>query len=257
MSDQVSAALVLIGNEILSGRTQDANLKYIAENLGSVGIILLEARVIPDIHDTIIETLRQLKTRFDYVFTTGGIGPTHDDITSECVAAAVDQPLELHPVAFKAMDDYYREKNIDFNKARQRMAKTPRGATLIDSTASIAPGYIADNIVVMAGVPKIMQRMLVDAIPMLKHGNITHSIQLHTNLPEGVLAQPLTDLQSRYPQIDIGSYPQMTDGNGFHVILVCRSTDTGALEAINAELKEMISSAGGIYDPNDRPELID
>ena len=188
MKDQISAALVLIGNEILSGRTQDANLKYIADNLGEVGIVLLEARVIPDVHDTIVSTLRQLKADFDYVFTTGGIGPTHDDITSECVAAAVNQPLELHPAAFKAMDDYYRAKGIEFNDARQRMAKTPRGATLIESTASIAPGYITDNIIVMAGVPRIMQRMLADVIPTLNHGVITKSKQLHTNLPEGVLA---------------------------------------------------------------------
>jgi molybdenum cofactor synthesis domain-containing protein len=254
MSDQISAALVLIGNEILSGRTQDANLKYIADNLGKVGIVLLEARVIPDVHDVIVSTLRQLKTDFDYVFTTGGIGPTHDDITSECVATAVDQPLELHPIAFKAMDDYYRAKNIDFNKARQRMAKTPRGATLIESTASIAPGYVADNIIVMAGVPKIMQRMLVDVIPTLKHGKITLSKQLHTNLPEGVLAQPLTDLQTSYPQVDIGSYPQMTDGSGFYVILVSRSTDVKALVALDIELRKIITTAGGAYDLNARPE---
>ncbi|HAY46381.1 MAG TPA: competence/damage-inducible protein A [Gammaproteobacteria bacterium] len=253
MKDQISAALVLIGNEILSGRTQDANLKYIADSLGKVGIVLLEARVIPDVHDTIISTLRVLKTQFDYVFTTGGIGPTHDDITSECVASAVYQPLELHPVAFKAMDDYYREKGIEFNDARQRMAKTPRGATLIESTASIAPGYVADNIIVMAGVPRIMQRMLSDVIPTLNHGVITTSRQLHTNLPEGVLAQPLTELQSRYPQIDIGSYPQMTNGRGFHVILVYRSTDIEALEALDKDLKNMITSAGGEYDLDAKP----
>ena len=257
MSDKVSAALVLIGNEILSGRIQDTNLKYIADSLSAVGIVLLEARIIPDVHIIIVETLQELKTGFDYVFTTGGIGPTHDDITSECVALAVDQPLELHPIAFKAMDNFYRKKNIEFNEARQRMAKTPRGATIIESTASIAPGYVAENIIVMAGVPKIMKRMLVDVIPTLKHGKITQSMQLHTNLPEGVLAQPLTDLQSRYPQIDIGSYPQMTDGNGFHVILVSRSTNTSALAALDIELKKMITAAGGVFDLNAKPELID
>jgi molybdenum cofactor synthesis domain-containing protein len=245
MSDKVSAALVLIGNEILSGRIQDTNLKYIADSLSAVGIVLLEARIIPDVHIIIVETLQELKTGFDYVFTTGGIGPTHDDITSECVALAVDQPLELHPIAFKAMDDFYKDKNIEFNEARQRMAKTPRGATLIESTASIAPGYVAENIIVMAGVPKIMQRMLVDVIPTLKHGKITQSMQLHT------------DLQSRYPQIDIGSYPQMTDGNGFHVILVSRSTNTSALAALDIELKKMITAAGGVFDLNAKPELID
>ncbi|MBT5031998.1 MAG: competence/damage-inducible protein A [Proteobacteria bacterium] len=252
MNEQVSAALVLIGNEILSGRTQDANLKYIAESLGAVGIVLLEARVIPDAQDTIVSTLRELKTRFDYVFTTGGIGPTHDDITSQCVAIAVDQPLELHPVAFKNMRAHFQKRSVDFNEARQRMAKTPRGATLIESAASIAPGYIADNIIVMAGVPKIMQHMLTDVIPTLKHGRITISRQLHTNLPEGVLAQPLSDLQARYPQVGIGSYPQ-TVKEGFHVILVTRSTDAKALDQLDNELRDMVTAVGGQHDSQTRP----
>ena len=254
MSDQISAALVLIGNEILSGRTQDANLKYIAESLGAVGIVLLEARVIPDAQGTIVATLRELKSRFDYVFTTGGIGPTHDDITSQCVAIAVDQPLELHPVAFKNMQEHLQKRGLDFNEARQRMAKTPRGATLIESAASIAPGYIADNIIVMAGVPKIMQHMLTDVIPTLKHGEITISRQLHTNLSEGVLAQPLANLQARYPQVDIGSYPQ-TVKKGVHVILVTRSTDAQALDLLDTELHDMVTGAGGQYDSQTRPTV--
>src|ERR1019366_5181953 len=150
-----TACVLVIGNEVLSGRTQDANIRFLATRLGEVGIPLREVRVIPDIAETIIATVNEVRAKFDHVFTTGGIGPTHDDITSECIAAAFGVPWEPHPVAFAKMNAAY--KPGDFNAARQRMATMPRGASLIETTVSIAPGFSIGNVHVMAGVPRIMQ----------------------------------------------------------------------------------------------------
>ncbi len=156
----VTAAVLIIGNEILSGRTQDANLAYIAQGLGEAGVVLREARVIPDIPDTIVADVNELRAKFDYVFTTGGIGPTHDDITSECVARAFGLPLTLHPEAHRQFLSYYAPGEL--NEARLRMAKTPEGATLIPNPISRAPGFRIGNVFVMAGIPRVMQAMFDD-----------------------------------------------------------------------------------------------
>ncbi len=163
-----TAGLVIIGNEVLSGRTQDANLRFLATRLGEIGMPLREVRVIPDIAETIVATVNEMRARHDHVFTTGGIGPTHDDITSECIATAFGLPWEPHPEAWAKMAASY--KPGDFNAARQRMATMPRGATLIETTVSIAPGFSIGNVHVMAGVPRVMQAQFESLSPRLPRG---------------------------------------------------------------------------------------
>src|SRR5579859_7196062 len=210
----ITACLLVIGNEILSGRTQDANLAYLAKGLNEVGVRLREARVIPDVPDTIIGTVNEVRAKYDYVFTTGGIGPTHDDITSECVAAAFGVPWEPHPEAWARMERSY--KPGEFNPARQRMATMPRGATLIDNAMSVAPGFQIGNVYVMAGVPRVMQSMFEWLAPRLQGGPKIAQRAVHAiALPEGMIAEGLGAIQSRYPQLDIGSYPfYRPSGNG-------------------------------------------
>src|SRR6185312_2448359 len=171
MSDEnPTACLLVIGNEVLSGRTQDANIRFLATGLGARGIPLREVRVIPDVPRTIIETVNEVRAKFDYVFTTGGIGPTHDDITSECIAAAFGVPWEPHPDAWKRMAAVYKDRPGEFNAARQRMATMPRGAVLINNEVSVAPGFTMGNVHVMAGVPRIMQMMFEWLAPSLRGG---------------------------------------------------------------------------------------
>src|ERR1700751_303603 len=164
----VTACILVIGNEILSGRTKDANIQYLASELGQLGIRVMECRVIPDIEQTVVDTVNEVRRKFDYVFTTGGIGPTHDDITSECVAAAFGVPWEPHPIAWPRMEASY--KPGEFNAARQRMATMPRGASLIENAISVAPGFQMENVYVMAGVPRGMQSMFEWLAPRLEGG---------------------------------------------------------------------------------------
>src|ERR1700691_4002507 len=173
-----TACLLVIGNEVLSGRTQDANIRLIARGWGERGIPLREVRVIPDVPDTIIGTVNEVRAKFDYVFTTGGIGPTHDDITSECIAAAFGVPWELHPVAWARMEKAY--KPGEFNAARQRMATMPRGAKLIDNAMSVAPGFQMENVFVMAGVPRVMQSMFEWLAPHLEGGRKIEQRAVHS-----------------------------------------------------------------------------
>ncbi len=178
-----TACLLVIGNEVLSGRTQDANIRFIAKGLGERGIPLREVRVIPDVPATIIGTVNEVRAKFDYVFTTGGIGPTHDDITSECIAAAFGVPWEPHPEAWARMERSY--KPGEFNAARQRMATMPRGATLIDNAMSVAPGFQIGNVYVMAGVPRVMQSMFEWLAPRLKGGAPVVSRAVHVRRAAG------------------------------------------------------------------------
>ncbi|HVC63589.1 MAG TPA: molybdopterin-binding protein [Acetobacteraceae bacterium] len=244
-----TACLLVIGNEVLSGRTQDANIRFLAVGLGELGIPLREVRVIPDVPRTIIDTVNEARAKFDYVFTTGGIGPTHDDITSECVAAAFGVPWEPHPVAWARMDRSYRQG--DFNAARQRMATMPRGATLIDNALSVAPGFQIGNVYVMAGVPRVMQSMFEWLAPTLRGGPKIESRAVHAiALPEGVIAEGLGAIQARYPQIDLGSYPfYRPGGNG--VALVAKGTDVAAAEAAIAEVTALIAGFGKVPIPGE------
>jgi molybdenum cofactor synthesis domain-containing protein len=239
-----TACLLVIGNEVLSGRTQDANVKFLATKLGEIGIPLREVRVIPDVPATIIGTVNEVRAKFDYVFTTGGIGPTHDDITSECIAAAFGVPWEPHPDAWARMERSYRPG--EFNAARQRMATMPRGATLIDNAMSVAPGFQIGNVYVMAGVPRVMQSMFEWLAPRLQGGAPVVSRAVHVvGLPEGLIAEPLGAVQSRYPDIDIGSYPfYRPTGNG--VAIVAKGTVPSDADAAIAEVNAIIAGFGKV-----------
>jgi len=247
-----TACLLVIGNEVLSGRTQDANIRFLAVKLGELGIPLREVRVIPDIAQTIVDTVNEVRTKFTYVFTTGGIGPTHDDITSECIAAAFGVPWEPHPVAFKRMEAAYRPG--EFNAARQRMGTMPRGAQLIDNAMSVAPGFQMENVFVMAGVPRVMQSMFEWLAPRLEGGEKIESRSVYAlGLPEGVIAEGLTAIQARYPDIDLGSYPfYRPSGNG--VTLVAKGTSAADAEAVIAEVTAMITALGRTPIQGEPPE---
>ena len=237
-----TACLLVIGNEVLSGRTQDANIKFLATRLGEIGIPLREVRVIPDIRETIIATLNEVRAKFDHVFTTGGIGPTHDDITSECVAGAFGVPWEPHPEAWSRLERHY--KPGDFNPARQRMATMPRGATLIDNAISIAPGFTIGNVHVLAGVPRIMQSMFEALAPTLQGGPPIASRTVHANgVVEGRIAEGLAAIQARWPALDIGSYPYYRMGGG-GVALVAKGTDAEAVEAAARDITMLLRAVG-------------
>lgn len=242
--NEVTAALILIGNEILSGRTQDINLNYIAKRLSDHGIRLGEARIISDSAKRIQDAVNSLRSDYDYVFTTGGIGPTHDDITAENIAAAFDLELITHPQARAILEAYYQQRGIELNAARLRMARTPVGASLIDNPVSAAPGFSIDNVYVMAGVPKIMQAMFENVIGQLRHGAIIHSRTVVCDLPEGVLAAPLTALQERFPALDIGCYPGKFL-SASRVSIVVRGVDAAELDLAEAAVLEMITAEGG------------
>jgi len=175
-SDAPTAAVLLIGNELLSGRTQDSNLAYIAKRMVEKGIRVLEARVVTDDALVIESCVNELRSRYTYVFTTGGIGPTHDDITADCVAAAFGVDLPIHPEAEKLLLDYFNEREIEANSDRMRMARIPVGASLVSNPVSIAPGFQMDNVFVFAGVPRIMQAMLDSVLPILQDGAVMHSV---------------------------------------------------------------------------------
>ena len=237
-----TACLLVIGNEVLSGRTQDLNTKFLAARLGEIGLPLREVRVIPDLAETIITTVNEVRARFDQVFTTGGIGPTHDDITSECIAAAFGVPWEPHPEAWARMERHY--KPGEFNAARQRMATMPRGAALIENAVSVAPGFTIGNVHVMAGVPRIMQSMFDWLAPRLPGGTPVAMRAVHAaGLLEGNVAEGLAAIQARYPGVDLGSYPYYR-GSGNGVALVAKGTDPAALEAAVGEVAQLIRAQG-------------
>lgn len=235
----MKAAVIIIGNEILSGRTQDKNINHIALKLGEHGVRLAEVRIIPDIEQKIIATIHELKPQVDYIFTCGGIGPTHDDITAECVAKAFGVPLETHPEAYAILEKHYGA--ADFTEPRQKMAKIPRGAALILNPVSAAPGFIIEGVYVMAGVPRIMQAMLDHVLATLKGGDIVHSRTVSSPLPESRIAEDLGQIQSRWPEVEIGSYPYFKDGT-FGVSIVLRGVNEGALDQAAQEVESMIAS---------------
>jgi molybdenum cofactor synthesis domain-containing protein len=237
----VSACVIVIGNEILSGRTRDANLGFLAEQLTGIGVWLMEARVVPDIEAVIVETLNEVRHRFDYVFTTGGIGPTHDDITSASVAKAFGVPCTLHPEAHALLKAHYAEGQL--NEARLRMAHTPEGATLIENPVSTAPGFQIGNVFVMAGIPSVMQAMFDSLKPCLTGGTPVRSVTLAVSLPEGTIAQGLGAAQDRFADVEMGSYPYRT-GDRFGVRIVLRSVDEVLLEAAVEAVSEMIRKLG-------------
>ena len=247
MSDgkSVTACLILIGNEILSGRTQDKNLSFIAKGLNELGVQMREARVIPDVRDTIVSTLNECRAAFDYVFTTGGIGPTHDDITSECVAAAFGVGMYRDPDTVELLTARTRERGQEMNEARLRMATFPEGAELLKNEISAAPGYKIDNVFVMAGVPRIMQAMFQEATQHITGGSRVMARGLAVDLGEGTIAEGLALVQARFRDIDIGSYPQMREQVGFRVSVVLRGTDAGDLDRAHADVMQIMRDLGG------------
>ncbi len=236
-----TAAVVIIGNEILSGRTQDVNLAFLGKSLGEIGIRLREARVIADVESDIVAAVNELRARCDYVFTTGGIGPTHDDITAECIAKAFDVPLIRHPEAEARLRAHYDPDKI--NEARLRMANTPDGATLIGNPVSIAPGFRIGNVFVMAGVPAIMRAMFDGIKAGLVGGAPVQAVTVPAFLAEGAIAKDLGALQARFPELDIGSYPFFRGGK-FGTSLVLRGTDAEMLARAAVELRTLIRELG-------------
>jgi molybdenum cofactor synthesis domain-containing protein len=238
-----TACIVVIGNEVLSGRTRDANIQFLAQRLGDVGIPVREVRIIPDVADVIIRTINEVRAAFDHVFTTGGIGPTHDDITSECIAAAFGVVWEKQPVVWARMEAHYPAGG--FNAARQRMATMPRGAVLIDDGRTIAPGFSIANVHVMAGVPAIMRAMFDMLAPRLQGGTPIVSRSVHAaDVREGDIAAGLTDIQAKYPELDIGSYPYYRDGGG-GVAIVAKGTSAALAEQAMAEVATLFVELGG------------
>ncbi len=239
--DTYSAALVIIGNEILSGRTQDSNTPWIAERLTTQGIILGEVRIISDIEEEIIAAVNMLRTKYDYVFTTGGIGPTHDDITAESIAKAFGVPLERNEEAFRMLEEHYGLEEL--TPPRAKMSLIPAGARLIPNPVTAAPGFIIENVHVMAGVPRIMHAMLDHVMGMITAGKPILSNTVACSLPEGTVAEDLERLQEKYPQLQMGSYPHYR-GGVLGLSLVLRGTDKDALGAATDALIEVIKAHG-------------
>jgi len=242
MTDAPSACLLIIGDEILSGRTQDANLKFFGERLAAMGIRLKEARVIPDVPSVIVETLNTCRALYTYVFTTGGIGPTHDDITTACVAEAFGRKVIRHPEAVKKLVAYYGHTP---NEARLKMAETPDGpdVALIENRATAAPGFRIGNVFVMAGIPSIARAMFDAVAPRLTGGAPMFSNHVDGEIREGDIAAELTDIQARYANVSIGSYPFMREGRPC-VSIVARATDKSAIMAALEEVAGVMRAKG-------------
>ena len=243
------ACVILIGNEILSGRTQDKNLTYIAKGLLTVGIKVHECRIIPDMEDIIIQTLNQCRSQYDYVFTTGGIGPTHDDLTTASVAKAFNVPLIRHENAVKKIKNRMKS---NLNQASLKMADIPEGAALIHNPVTAAPGFVMENVYVMAGIPPIMQGMLDSVLPTLTGGELLHSQSIFCDLSESRLAPGLHKIQQTYPDLEIGSYPHwpFTD---YRLSLVTRGTSKQLVEKACEEIQTLILSLEGtiLVQPED------
>jgi molybdenum cofactor synthesis domain-containing protein len=242
----VTACVLIIGNEILSGRTPDANLVFLARGLTELGIRLREARVIADDTGVIVSTVNEVRGVFDYVFTTGGIGPTHDDITAQSVAEAFGVALIVHPEAKRLLETHYPPGHL--NEARLRMAMVPEGAVLLPNPISRAPGFQIGNVFVLPGVPSIMQGIFEQLKHRLVGGTKMLSRSISCHLPEGTLAKDLGELQARYPDLEIGSYPYFRRGD-FGVTLVLRGAEKALLATAVEELNALIRSLGG--DPQE------
>jgi molybdenum cofactor synthesis domain-containing protein len=247
---RVTAAVLLIGDELLSGRTQDTNLRTIAKFLAPLGVQVSEARVVADAPELIAAAINELRARYDYVFTTGGIGPTHDDKTADSVALAFGVGIDVRDDARAILETHY--KSGPLNEARLRMARIPDGASLIANPVSRAPGFQLGNVFVMAGVPSIMRGMLEDVGPRIKGGAVVRSVTVRgKGVREGDIAAGLEALEAAAPQVSFGSYPWFTP-EGFGLHLVARSADAGALQRAGDDLRALIRAQGG--EPEDVDE---
>jgi len=238
--DIITAAVLVIGDEILSGRTKDKNIGYIADYLTAIGIDLKEVRVVSDDAAAIVEALNGLRAKYTYVFTTGGIGPTHDDITADCVAEAFGVTLELHPEAMAILRERLAKTGGELNEARLRMARIPRGAALVANKVSGAPGFWIGNVITMAGIPAVMQAMLDEVAPKLKTGTKLLSETIRANCREGDIGGPLGEVAKAHPDVMIGSYPFQDEGRP-NTNLVVRSRDPQKLAAAKAAVEDMLA----------------
>ena len=235
----ITAALLVIGDEILSGRTKDKNIGAIADHLTSIGIRLSEVRVVADDEADIVNAVNALRTRYTYVFTTGGIGPTHDDITADSIAKAFGVPIGVDPRARALMQAACDARGVELTPARLRMARLPDGAQLVENAISVAPGFMIGNVIVMAGIPDIMRGMLESVTPRLQTGARMLSVTIPLNCPESQIADLFAAHQKRYPDVAMGSYPSLRDGKPA-TDLVLRSVDESRLEDARVTLKSAL-----------------
>lgn len=240
MPDIVTAGMVVIGDEILSGRTKDRNIGHLADVLTAIGVDLREVRIVGDEQADIVAAVNALRKRYTYVFTTGGIGPTHDDITADAVAAAFDVPCDYDARAYAMLEEHYARRGLEYTDARKRMARMPVGAVHIDNPISMAPGFRIGNVHVMAGVPAIFQAMLDNVVPTLDKGVRLISETVYCPYGEGTIGDRLGQIQKAHPHTIIGSYPKFLDGK-FWTELVVRARDAGHLAAAKADIEAMLS----------------
>jgi molybdenum cofactor synthesis domain-containing protein len=245
----VTAAILVIGDEILSGRTKDKNIGYIAEYMTAIGIDLKEVRVVADDEAAIVEALNALRSRYTYVFTTGGIGPTHDDITADCVAKAFGVPIDHDPRAVKIMQERFAAMGTEMNEARMRMTRIPAGADLVLNKVSAAPGFWIGNVIVMAGVPSIMQAMLDEVAPKLATGAKVLSETVRADLREGDIGTELGQIARAHPDVTIGSYPFFDEKRGPNTNVVLRGRDAAKLAAATAAVQDMLAKVRAAMQP--------
>ncbi|MDI3338375.1 competence/damage-inducible protein A [Defluviimonas aestuarii] len=238
-----SAAILIIGDEILSGRTRDANMHYLAGELTRIGIDLKEVRVVSDDRAAIVAAVNALRAAYDHLFTSGGIGPTHDDITADAVAEAFGMVLGIREDARALLAAHYERSGLEFNAARQRMARIPEGAVLIDNPISAAPGFSLENVHVMAGVPNIFQAMVASLLPRLTGGHPLLSQTLRIDQGEGVIAAPLAELAAEFDDLSFGSYPFIQNG-AYGSNIVIRGTDPARIDAAMARLAALFPRGG-------------
>ena len=236
----VTAALLVIGDEILSGRTKDKNIGYVAEYMTNIGVDLSEVRVVSDDEDAIVDALNALRHRYTYVFTTGGIGPTHDDITADCVAKAFGVPIDVDPRALAVMRERFKPEEL--NEARLRMARMPAGSELVHNSYNKVPGFRIGNVIVMAGVPVIMQAMLDAVAPTLATGTKLMSETVRADMREGDLGEPLRAVAKAHPQTMIGSYPFWDEAGQPNTNLVVRARDADQLAAATLAVQDMVAA---------------
>ena len=239
----VTAAALVIGDEILSGRTRDRNIDYIAGHLTRIGIRLQEVRVVADDEAAIIAAVNELRARYTYLFTTGGIGPTHDDITADSVAKALGVAIDIDPRALALLEEFFKKRGVEPTPARLRMARIPHGATLIRNAISVAPGFMIANVIVLAGVPEVMQVMLDDVTPLLATGSKMQTATIKLQRAEGEVADLFADHQKTFPDVAMGSYPSFSEGR-ISTQLVLRSTDSARLAAACESLAIKLKARG-------------
>ena len=246
---KLTGGILVIGDEILSGRTADKNINFLARVLFERGVKLKEARVIGDYEEQIIEAVREFSERYDIVLTTGGIGPTHDDITTRSVGKAFGKEVSHHPEADKRLKEYYKEADIEYNEQRRKMAEIPAGADLIDNPISVAPGFVLGNVYVLPGVPSILEAMVEGLGGLLPEGLREHSLTVQCNLGEGTVASGLPEIESRYKDVRIGSYPWFklgaSGGGSFGTALVVSGLSEADVKKASEDIIALIVSLGG------------